>query len=512
MGCGSSSPTILPNNQSHTRIRHTARNTNNNRKPIEINEEALNEYLQLESSINDYEKKHVLENYQIKSEQLEQLDEAVKQLEKDKKLFQQQTNEIQNQMGIIDLHSVRDYILQKTLSDTALSQEEEKLVDSLNRFEVVEKELETTTQQQNNMKLEVQQSVIEGEKLQHLYQKRDELLDAIFEGQYASDTENQLEKELDWLLEQKHHVDQAHFRWKQANTLVKQSNAQLGRALQKWKQLLEIPVQDNEQRYNCVAETRDNLVSATQNLIGAQRYLPNISLPYCAPDEIDTINKAISYIFTDMQTSDRHKHALNCYQTTYKRAGALRQWLEQVLNSTIAKDLQELTEECKARASELRTERIRLIRNRIKEMTGNEVNFDEEAPFEFRDSGVDSELDETAAADEQIAQIFEKGNNERKGGAKSLTPDPTRMPLIMPTPLPTADLAPMPSDNEIFGKIEQIRNQHKRATQEFQKTQRLNQARMSHGLKQKLHQRKSRRSRMELHRRELEALRESPVN
>lgn len=67
------------------------------------------------------------------------------------------------------------------------------------------------------------------------------------------------------------------------------------------------------------------------------------------------------------------------------------------------------------------------------------------------DSGVDSELDDSAAADEQIAQIFEAGNNDRKGGAKSLTPDPTRMPLIMPTPLPTADLAPMPSDSEIFG-------------------------------------------------------------
>lgn len=63
------------------------------------------------------------------------------------------------------------------------------------------------------------------------------------------------------------------------------------------------------------------------------------------------------------------------------------------------------------------------------------------------DSGVDSELDDSAAADEQIAQLFE---SNRKG-ANSLTPDPTRMPLIMPTPLPTDDLAPLPSNEEIFG-------------------------------------------------------------
>jgi hypothetical protein len=85
-----------------------------------------------------------------------------------------------------------------------------------------------------------------------------------------------------------------------------------------------------------------------------------------------------------MQTPERHEHALNCYQTTYKRAGALRQWLEQVLNSTIARDLQELTEECKNRASELRAERIKLIRKRIKEITGRDIDYDGGTPFDLR--------------------------------------------------------------------------------------------------------------------------------
>jgi len=141
---------------------------------------------------------------------------------------------------------------------------------------------------------------------------------------------------------------------------------------------------ENERRYDCVAEARNNLVAASQNIQGAQRYLPNISLPYCAPDEVEMLNKAIAYIFTDMQTPERHEHALDCYQSTYKRAGALRQWLEQVLNSTIARDLQELTEECKARASELRAERIRLIRKRIKEITGQDIDYDDGTPFDFR--------------------------------------------------------------------------------------------------------------------------------
>jgi len=141
---------------------------------------------------------------------------------------------------------------------------------------------------------------------------------------------------------------------------------------------------EKERTYDCVVEARNNLVAASQNIQGAQRYLPNISLPYCAPDEVKILNTAISFIFTDMQTPERREHALDCYRITYKRSGALRQWLEHVLSTTIARDLTELTEQCKARASELRTERIRLIRNRIKEITGQDIDYDDETPFEFR--------------------------------------------------------------------------------------------------------------------------------
>ena len=46
-----------------------------------------------------------------------------------------------------------------------------------------------------------------------------------------------------------------------------------------------------EDRYAVAAETRNNLVAASQNIQGAQRYLSNIQFPYCAPSEVDTLNK-----------------------------------------------------------------------------------------------------------------------------------------------------------------------------------------------------------------------------
>ena len=75
---------------------------------------------------------------------------------------------------------------------------------------------------------------------------------------------------------------------------------------------------------------RNNLVAAAHNLQGAQRYLSNVEFPYCTPAEVTTMKKATAYIFTDMQTAERHQHAMDCYSTTAKRCGALLQWINQV--------------------------------------------------------------------------------------------------------------------------------------------------------------------------------------
>lgn len=61
------------------------------------------------------------------------------------------------------------------------------------------------------------------------------------------------------------------------------------------------------------------------------------------------------------------------------------------------------------------------------------------------------------------------------------------------------------------GKIVQLRNRHNREMAEFEQNQRLIRVRIAQGLKDKLNDRRSRRSRMEMHRRHLEALQESPA-
>lgn len=144
----------------------------------------------------------------------------------------------------------------------------------------------------------------------------------------------------------------------------------VGKAITKWSEIPKISPDNLEKKYMTAAETRNLLVSASQNIYAALRYLPNIDVPYCNSDEVEILDKAISYIFTDMATPERYAHALTCYTATHKRIAALRQWLTQVISSTIARDLLEVQESCKLKTTELRNERIRLIRTKIQEVTG----------------------------------------------------------------------------------------------------------------------------------------------
>ncbi|KAF2345761.1 hypothetical protein FHG87_023484, partial [Trinorchestia longiramus] len=137
--------------------------------------------------------------------------------------------------------------------------------------------------------------------------------------------------------------------------------------------LSPLEIRDLEIRYSVAADTRNNLVAAGQNLNGAQRYLDGVQFPYCGPDEVTTLNKvqgffdpkqATEYVFTDMQSPDRHSHAQACYTTSHKRANALLQWFDTVINTTILKDLTAINDKVKEKTLELRKERVRLIKTK----------------------------------------------------------------------------------------------------------------------------------------------------
>merc|ERR1712141_799701 len=374
-------------------------------------------------------------------------------------------------------------------------QDVEKIKDTMaavHSQEIATKELDSLKEQRNNVDNELRECQYKYEQLQMLYTEQEDLLSQIFGGAYGSEEENRLESIFDQTEEMRNRIIEANFKWRQAQMMVDYAHKQLEFAVQKWKDIDEIDPGALEDRYAVAAETRNNLVAASQNIQGAQRYLSNIQFPYCAPPEVDTLNKATAYIFTDMQTKDRHAHAMECYYVTARRCGALLQWISQVVNQTIARDLDDINAKVKEASFNLRSERVKLIKIKVKEVLGKDVDI---AIGELNtDVLVNLNLNDLAKTDGIDPKTLQELNLSKEELARLAS-------------LNDEDLAPQPSNDLIFGaQMEALKNEYKSDNERYQKTLNENQNKVQQSLQDKLASRRQRRARKNIEEKEKKAL------
>lgn len=73
-------------------------------------------------------------------------------------------------------------------------------------------------------------------------------------------------------------------------------------------------------------------------------------------------------------------------------------------------------------------------------------------------------------------------------------------------PAPLSELAPAPTQEDLFGNIDQLKKQHEEELAEFEKAQEMNKARVEQGLQEKLRARRSRRRKIQAQEAEENAL------
>lgn len=227
-----------------------------------------------------------------------------------------------------------------------------------NRKIILEKE-------RDKLKKEVEAVIIECDKLQQRYKKRDDILDKLFDGRAGNGLENHLEQQLNWLLEQKHYVDQVFYAWKRAETLTSRTCEQLASAIELLKKLPDI--EDEEQRIELTKSICDLLKASRQDMEQAQKYNPNVDAPFLTEAETKRFDKIINTISSCSVKSSEYGQISTVIQFAYKRAASIKLWLEQILQITIARDSFELAEEYKWIAIQLRKERITLIKTKLQE-------------------------------------------------------------------------------------------------------------------------------------------------
>ncbi|XP_063864827.1 uncharacterized protein LOC135102977 isoform X3 [Scylla paramamosain] len=434
MGCGISTdgypnqggPPVYPRSPQIVSFEKIGAMNNNNEfvtmtnTSRDVDRSMLEKYIEIERQIAEEEANNPIQPLELKMDQLARLGQEIEAMEAQLAGLEEQTAMI----GEVTAESVetRQFFIENGIQEDPLTPEQEQYLEAANKKEIATQELEAHRKQHEQVSQEVAELEDKAKRLHELYREHDSLLDKLFGGEYGSVAENQLEAELDELEAHRGRIMEANFKWRQAQMMLEYACKQLAVAVQKWQDLPTIPTIDLEIRYSVAAETRNNLVAAGQNIQGAQRYLDNVKFPYCDPSEMQTLGKqATEYVFTDMQSNDRHDHAQACYSTTHKRANALLQWFDTVINTTIMKDLNDINEKVKDKTLELRRERVRLIQEKVKELWGMDIELD--STLRTEDFNVE-ELAKMMVTEGQVVKV-EAGDaeSERAGTPPLLSRD-----------------------------------------------------------------------------------------
>ncbi|KAL5019966.1 hypothetical protein ScPMuIL_002858 [Solemya velum] len=456
-------------------------------EPVTV--EMLQNYIEVEKKIRELESKNTTKNFDQKSSRLEDLKETVKSLEDHYKQCCKQTAKEKADVDNMQGANVRNFFKDQETFDKELTREQEEYLEALSAQEVSKKQLDGVAKQKEELQKEVAEAKRMVETLEESYTKQETLLSNIFRGKYGSELENQLEAELELLLEKKQRVGVAKYKWVNGRVLLTHACNQLAFAVRRWQDIGKVAASNMELRYLVATEVRNNLIAAAQNITNAQRYLSNIEFPYCKPNEIDTLQKAFTNIYIDMRSHDRHQHAWNCYMVTHKRTAALLQWFDYVLKNVVERDLKQASQEEKKKENALRSERLKLIRQRIEEAGGSvKIDDDLDNDGDGDDDDVEPELTELAQPDDVAGATELPGGGEKDPGSKEKAP--------APTPVPLSELAAPPSEEELFGNIEMLKKQHDKEMKDFKRSQEMNKARLQQGLDEKLAARRGRRDRM----------------
>jgi len=445
----------------------------------------IEKYMEIEKQILEFEAKNIPKALAARKEHLEANKKTLAETQAQFKAASEKVAKEKADVDKMQNPSVKSFFKDQKEFDEKMSKEQEEYLEACSELEQVQKQLNDVTAQTDALTKETNDMSKEMNKLLALYDQQDQILDEIFSGEYGSDLENKLELEVENLLDRKERIGVAKYKWTNGRLLLHHAGNQLGFAVKRWTMLAQIPPNNIPGKYQLATETRNNIIAAMANITSAKRYLNNIRFPYCETEEIATLDKACRNIYIDMQTHERHQHAMQCYSVTHRRCAALLQWFDNVIQNTIEKDLAKAKGELQPKEAALRKERLRLMKEK---MGGSD-------DLVLSDSGIRDDYDDDEPEPELMAiSEPDKVEGDQSGG---LTPgDDGAGPA--PTPLPLSELAPPPSTEALFGNIEELKKQHEAEQAQLERVQETNKARMEQGLQEKLRRRRSKRRRMDV--------------
>ncbi|RNA02600.1 E3 ubiquitin- ligase BRE1-like 2-like [Brachionus plicatilis] len=414
----------------------SARLNNKNSTEKKIDDNVLDRFIEIQAEIEKHDANGVFQGLKMAEEEFEVLEKNKRQAEINHKVLTEQTNKERQDFENISQPTVQNFFRSKQAHNQAISKEQHEYLQALNLLEISATELKSINAQYELGRQKLENYKKENQKAIELYNEQMTILYSTFDGDFGSDLENKLEKEVKQLTASKDQLRQALHKWSNARFLLVYGYNQIQTCEQKWSEMMRLDV-NNPEKVIFATEVRNNLVAANQNLINTKTYLKNITLPYCTDEDLKTLQGLAAGTYQDMQTAQRQRYALNIIQVLRQRCAALYQWFDQVIKDSLVVDYSRVKIDYDQKSRELKMERIRLLQEKIKEKTGKNVTI----------NLYDNKNDKKDNLDALLNDPFKTGGNN--SGHE-----------ISEKPINSLDLPPPPSKDQILGDVEEIKKQY----------------------------------------------------
>lgn len=117
---------------------------------------------------------------------------------------------------------------------------------------------------------------------------------------------------------------------------------------------------------------------------------------------------------------------------------------------------------------------------------------------------LESQCVSTEVEAENENSVVEEGT--RRSSKGSISNDNHAPAVIL---IPLSELAPTPSDNELFGNVQELKKIHKKQLYDLEKAQEKNKTRQEHDFQERLRKRQSKRRKLKLQQEQVETLKSS---
>nr|XP_026695859.1 uncharacterized protein LOC100185194 isoform X2 [Ciona intestinalis] len=470
--------------------------TDSTKKQMLITEEMVYDFEAIGVVINAHERNNIIAIHEDKNRQLHEIQAEIIALKQRYKELKTKSKEEHAEVDDIKkLKSMVKFFSNQEQYDRKLSEQEETYIQSKTELEDCENQLKLLSQQSSRLDAETTELKQNVDDLLQLYAKQDEILELAFGGVYGSNEEDQLEDTLDKLVRKNQRIRLTMQLWSIAKNLTETAQQQIEFACKRWMDIAFIPAKASYQllKVQTISEARNYLITASRNLSSSHRYFHPVVPPYCDSNEVGILNKAITYIFIDGFSRERHAHAYNVYRTTAARSRLLAKWANSVITGKIKSDLEASNLETNTCRKALRKERIRLMSNQVKELTGKVLTLTEhpEKQAKFEETAIVKLSDTAEVQKVERSEQLEKQLQQ----AKTEVVGETNTELSQATQLTLEELAPAPTSNQIFGDLDSIMVEYERQQQEIQQHNKTEKARQEADLMEKVRRRRSRKMR-----------------